>query len=342
MTTTVAVIVVAHGEAETSGFFDNFFMTRHTLAHASEVMAISKPLQLFISVLSGLKNRSRFRKVNYASPQNELTRKQAAALGNKLEQHQEKRVFAFEVLPAFSATPPFFEEIVGGTRHYDIQIMLYMAPVENSLNCGSVCSYLKENYAGHNLAAIRVISSFWRDRRFLDVYLDHIFQHVESGSKGDAGRRSLILVFHGTLVADAGGNDPSFHTGLEETMTFAGALRKTIMNDRRNSFGQVHVSFLNHDVGGEWTAPSLEQTLSGLKKENAEHVALFTAGYFSEGNETLLKAKGALLQSGIASVSYIPCINDSDAFIGYLSDRVVAAAKQVNRLNSEKGGSHGG
>ena len=328
----IAVIMVAHGEAETAGFLDNFAMTRHTLAHASEAMSIPRPLQFLISLGAGLKNSSRFRRINYVSPQNELTRKQAAAVGRKLAQHPEKQGLCFEVFPAFSATPPFLEEVIDNARRYDAQIMLYMAPVENSLSCGAICGYLKDNYAGHELAGVKVVSRFREDERLLNVYRDHIFRHSLPRGDGDTAQSALVLVFHGTLVADARGNSPAFHNGLEETMAFAGILQKTIMSDARNSFGQIHVSFLNHDVGGEWTKPSLEQTLDRLKKENTEHVALFSAGYFSDGNETLLKAKEALLKSGIGTTFYIPCINDSDAFVGYLSDRIVFAAKQIMNL----------
>lgn len=337
MVAKIAVIVIAHGEAETSGFFDNFSMTRHTLAHASEVISISKPLQWFISFMSGLKNSARFRKTNYVSPQNALTRQQAAAVGNRLMLHPDKGDLTFEVFPAFSATPPFFEEVIGSTRGYDARVILYMAPVENDLNCGSICGYLGENHTGQELAGTKVVGRFWKDERLLDVYLDHIFRHVQSAYSSVAGDSALILVFHGSLVADSGGNPPSFRTGVEETIAFAGLLRKAIMSDRRNRFRQIRVSFLNHDVGGEWTEPSLEQTLEGLKKEAPEHVALFSAGYFSDGNETCLKAREALLKSGIESVTYVPCVNDSGAFIEYLSGRVMTAAKQLRCLNSHPG-----
>ncbi len=333
MTKKIAVILVAHGEAETAGFLDNFSMTRHTLAHASEVMSIPGPLQLFISVISGLKNSSRFRKIDYVSPQNKLTRKQAVALGRRLAECSGMEDLVFEVFPAFSATPPFLEEVIDNTRVCDGQILLYMAPVENSLTCGSICGYLKDNYSAHELAAVRVVSRFREDERLLHVCRDHIFQHAGLSSGNDTTRSALVLAFHGTLVADARGNAPSFHTGLEETIAFGESLRKSIGSDARNTFGDIHVAFLNHDVGGEWTKPSLEQTLDRLRQENTEHVALFSAGYFSDGNETLLKAREALLESGIVSTAYIPCMNDLDAFIGYLSDRIVAAVKQVIKLN---------
>ena len=170
-----------------------------------------------------------------------------------------------------------------------------------------------------------------------DLYLDHIFKYKALPAESEARSTALVLAFHGTLVADAHGNAPSFHTGLQETLTFAGSLEKAVKNDERNFYEQVRIAFLNHDVGGEWSTPSLEQILGRLKEENTEHVSLFSAGFFSDGNETLLKAEQDLMGSGIGDTCTIPCINDSDAFAGYLAEKIVRAAKQVSMLTGSGG-----
>ncbi len=333
LTKKIAVIIVAHGEAETAGFMDNFAMTRYTLAHASEVMRIPKPLQFLISLGSGLKNRSRFNRINYVSPHNSVTRKQVSGISGKLARHPERGSLSFEVFPAFSATPPFVEDVIGNTCHYDARIMLYMSPVENRLACGSICSFLTNAYKDDELANVKVVSRFWQDKALLGVYLDHIFRHADCNSKVGADKPVLVLAFHGTLVADTKGFSPSFHTGQEETAVFAETLRMSVMNDARNPFGHVVISYLNHDVGGKWTMPSLEQVLDELKAGDAGHVVLFSAGYFAEGNETILRAKQALEKSGIGTTTYISCLNDSDAFVEVLADRVVVAAQQVMNLS---------
>lgn len=337
MMKTIAVIIVAHGEAETAGFMDNFSMTRHTLAHASEVMTIPAPLQFLISLSAALKNSSKFRRINYVSPHNSLTRKQVFGVSNELLQHPGKGDLSFRVFPAFSATPPFLEEVIENTRHYDAQIILYMSPVENRLNCGSICDYLKKVYKEKELASVKVVSRFWQEKQLLEVYRNHIFLHVKHDSGIDVHKQVLVLAFHGTLVADTKGAPPPFHTGLEETRAFAEALRISVKSDARNPFEQVIVSYLNHDVGGKWTSPSLEQTLDRLKTDNTGHVALFSAGYFAEGNETILRAREALERSGIATTTYIPCVNDSDAFIEFLSGRIISAARQIMNLTRPQG-----
>ena len=328
----IAVIIVAHGEAETAGFIDNFSMIRHTLAHASEFIPIPKPLQVFVSLAGGLKNSIRFRKLGYASPQNAHTRKQAEALGRELMRRPSSADIVYEVFPAHTVTPPFFGEVIDRTGGYDARIMLYMAPVENGPNHGSLCSWIQQNLSVREQASVKVVSRFWRDRQLVELYLDHVFHHA-----GELFQKApspvLILAFHGSIVADSEGRPPSFQTGVCEMIEFGEELKKAFLHDTRNSFSRIIVSFLNHDLGGTWTEPSLEETLAGLGRDAAESVALFPAGYFSDGTETCLNAREALLAAGIRSVAYIPCVNDSDMFAGYLSQRVAAAAEEVLAIN---------
>ena len=326
----VAVIIVAHGEAETDGFLDNFSMTRHTLAHVSEVMMLPKPFQLLISIMSGLKNKVRFTKLRYASPHNRVTREQVAGIAAKLARYQDaSEPLSFEVFPAFSVTAPFMEDVVKDTRHYDAQIMLYMSPVDNRLTCGSICWFFNDRSKEYDLSGVKIISCLWRDKRLSEVYLDHIFQHTGQTRKKEKDEPVLVLCFHGTLIADTQGNSPLFHTGQQETTMFGETLRMSIMNDARNPFRDVYCSYLNHDVGGKWTSPSLEETLEAMKKEPSRPVALFNAGYFAEGNETILNAMHMLEGCGLSATTYIPCINDAEIFTEFLADRIVSAAEQV-------------
>jgi len=326
-----AVIITAHGEAETTGFTGNFSMTRHTLDHASAVMSIPAPFKLLIAVISGLKNSFRFRKTGYVSPHNEITRMQANGIGEKLGEHCKDEAFSFDVFTAFSVTPPFLEDVIRSTGNYDLRIMLSMSPVESRLTCGSICYLLQELCDGKELAGIKVISPLWKERALMELYLDHIFSCSFGAGSDYAEKPVLVLAFHGTLVADSDGAAPRFQTGARETQAFAESMRKAIIKDVRNFYGDVITAYLNHDVGGTWTTPSLEQVLEDLAAQNTGRVSLFAAGFFAEGNETLLRAGEALERSGIGETLFIPCINDADAFLGFLSDRIIAAAKQVVR-----------
>lgn len=325
----VAVILAAHGEAETTRFTDNFSMTRHTLAHAAEEMPIPAALRLLISLLSGLRNSREFRKTGYEPPHNDITRRQARAVAEMLDRHADAAGLAFELFPAFSATPPFLEEVLEKTRPFDARVMLSLSPVENRFTCGALCRHLQDGFSGDELAAARVVSRFWQDGALCDIYRDHLFGRFSGVNAPELTNPTLILAFHGTLVKDAKGRPPSFHTGHEETQAFASMLKRSFEADARNMFREVEIAYLNHDVGGEWSRPGLAKLLDGLKKRGVTDAAFFAAGYFADGNETLVRAKSILEESGLERTVAIPCINDSPAFCGFLTERIIMAARQV-------------
>ncbi len=325
----IAVILAAHGEAETARFAGNFSMTRRTLAHAAEEVPIPASLRLFISFLSGLRNSKAFRRIGYVSPHNDITRRQARAVAEELGRHAGSGGVSFEVFPAFSVTPPFIEEVFEKTRSFDARVMLSLSPVENRFTCGSLCSQLRQTFSGDELAAARVVSRFWQDGSLCNLYRDHVFAHCFGGNGPQLARPALILAFHGTLVKDGRGRPPSFHTGFEETQEFASLLKLSFEADARSRFRQVEIAYLNHDIGGEWSAPGLEEVLDGLKKRRVTEVALFAAGYFADGNETLVRARSMLEESGLERTVFIPCVNDSPAFCGFLTERIVAASRQA-------------
>ncbi|RNA64832.1 ferrochelatase [Prosthecochloris sp. ZM_2] len=311
----IAVILAAHGEAETAGFFDNFSMNRHTLSHAGEVMNLPVPLQLMISVAGGVKNMVQFRKKNFRSPQNEITRKQAGLLAEKLARQTGET--EFDVHTSFFVTPPFVEKVVEETRHYDLQLLIPMAPIDNRLMSGSLELLAERHRPEAGRKRPKVMTGFWNDPDLLDVYRDHLFTHA-SPSHGTA----LVLAFHGTLEKDQQGREPGFHTGSREIATMAAALQQAVQNDPRNTYQRVEVAYLNHDVGGTWSSPSLQKMLETLRKDNVDTLELFSCGYFSDGTETLLSAKDHVTESGIKKAGFIPCLNESEAFADYLAAKI--------------------
>jgi len=324
----IAVILAAHGEAETSGFLENYRVSLHTLQRASELIAVPAPLQHFISFSSSLRKKAASRG---GSPQNLLTRRQASALQKLLDQRFPASCpgISFEVMAAFSASEPSVEALVGKTRLYDGRIVMPMAPVDNALICGLLCAYLAETASPSELARTRVIGRLWSDEALHHAYLDYLFGCASRPPVSQKERNALMLLFHGTLVEDRNGQPPSFHTGQTETASFARRLTELIEADPRNPWGTVATAYLNHDVGGRWSTPPFGDACRALDGKGLRHVSLFAAGYFSDGNETTGREQQCSAFDPDAQVETIPCLNDSPRFISFLADRVVAATRQI-------------
>ncbi len=333
----IAVILAAHGEAESSRFMENYRVTRHTLAHASKVMPIPGLLQKAISVSSSLKKVLRSGSDAQGSPHNRITREQVEALQHGLNLSPLSGIYDFEVHAAFSVSPPYVEHILEETRSSAGQVVVSMAPVDNTLSCGQLCAYLASSRTPSELGTIKVLSRFWSDERLYALYCDHLFE-----SNGDSrpaqqspavdGERILILLFHGTLVKDLKGKPPLFRTGEAESRIFAERLQKVILNDCRNPYQRVMVAYLNHNVGGEWTKPSFEEVCTSLSRDSALCVDLFGCGYFADGNETIHRAEEVGRNSSVRQATSFPCINTAPGFTAWLTLKVTDAARQIMSL----------
>jgi ferrochelatase len=321
----MAVVLVAHGEAETAGFLDNYRVSLHTLQRASEVIPVPVPLRHFISFSSSV--RKKIGKKTSGSPQNPLTRQQACALQKHLDGMNAG--VTFEVIASFSASEPSVEAVLEERRGYDGVIVAPMAPVDNAMSCGLLCAHLSKSCSPGELARTRVIGRLWEDETLHRAYLDYLFGSGRALPTGPKERNALMLLFHGTLVEDRNGAPPAFHTGHAETVEFARRLTALIESDPRTPWGTVMTAFLNHDVGGKWSTPSFEEAGRMLGGKGFQHVSLFAAGYFSDGNETIHRESALTAIEPSLRVETIPCLNDSPYLIGCLAGRVVAASRQI-------------
>lgn len=317
----VAVILAAHGEAEGAGFLENYSMIRHTLDHASEVMDLPVAVRIAASVAGGFRNALSFASSGYRSPQNPITRRQAALLGERLASSAGAD---YEVFPAFHATPPFVSEVLDLTREYDLRLLVSMSPVDNRLTSGAL-HMLAEACRGKGEGSVpAVIDGFCRDRALGRVYAEHLFRH----GRNEAGT-ALLLAFHGTLVRDARGKEPDFHTGAEGISLMGGWLADALGADPRNAYGSISTTHYNHSMGGRWTRPSLGESLRELRSQGFERADVFGCGYFSDGTETLRNAAREARGTGLDDVRFIPCINEDGGFADYLASRVESAVEAL-------------
>ncbi|NTW56521.1 MAG: ferrochelatase [Chlorobiaceae bacterium] len=324
-----AVILAAHGEAETTGLRENYRVNMQTLGHASMVMPIPLPLRHFISATSSMRKRIRSLSNSQASPHNGITRRQAESLQLLLESQHGGEGISFDVHAAFSASDPAVEKIIDSTRSHDGQVIVSMSPIDSTLSCGLLCSYLESTRSPAELGRARVISRLWDDGDLYPIFLDHLFGCIAQIGFTRRGKRALVLMYHGTLVADAKGGTPNFRTGLHETMSLAGRLGNMIAAHPSNPYSKVFTAFLNHDVGGTWTRPSFEEVCTEIREEGFTGADLFGCGYFADGNETIHRGDELKVASALSDVSTIPCLNGSAAFTSYLASKVSAAAKQI-------------
>ena len=321
----VRVILAAHGEAESAGFTENFKVSRHTLAHAAEVMHLPAPLRLAICTLGGLRKRL---KGGPGSPHNANTRRQVAALQSVLDAQGGAE---YRVEAAFASSPPYVEDVIALPARFDRQFVISMIPTDSRLSCGLLCHALHASASGTR-GCSEVVARMWDDEALTVIHRDHVLAHFPKPRP--ASPCCLVLVLHGTVVRDRNGNPPDFHAGVEEKDTYGEALREALMAVADRPWDRVELAYLNHGVGGQWSSPTLDESMKALSAEGINSVVAYPCEHLVDGGETT-GLPGVLAASGVPETHCLPCLNDSEAFIEYLADRVLAvdAARRENCCN---------
>ncbi|UWX56928.1 ferrochelatase [Chlorobaculum sp. MV4-Y] len=231
-----------------------------------------------------------------------------------------------DVADAYYFVPPYLEEVLDRFRgRSDGIVVVPMIPVESAFSCGPACQMVIDHFGENHLGLVRVVRGLWKDEELHRLYLDHLFASIPAAWSG-AGRtekQGLVLVIHGTIVKNRKGEKPSVFTGLDETMAFFRLMKEKIMADPRNVFQDVKIGCLNHSRGGEWTTETVELALDEFAREGFSSVAMFPFGYFADNSETDYEAKKLLDRSSASRKHYVPCVNDSPAFAGWLASRIV-------------------
>jgi protoporphyrin/coproporphyrin ferrochelatase len=230
-----------------------------------------------------------------------------------------------EVVEAYYFVHPWLEEVLEGCdRQVDGVVVVPMIPVESAFSCGPACQSAIDLFGEGHLGMLRVVRGLWRDEELHRLYLDHLFSSLPEAWKNPANRKSqgLVLVIHGTIVRNRKGQTPSVFTGLNETLEFFRLVREKIMADPRNVFGEVKLGCHNHTSGGEWTPETVKRALDEFGAEGCDAVAMFSFGYFADNSETDYESKKEIDQSLFVRKHYIPCINESKAFAGWLARKI--------------------
>jgi len=323
----IAVLVTSHGEVDTPSFRAYYDNMKHIFAHVSEIMPIPRLAQWLIPPIGAAIQALKSKKVGYLSPMNRISTRQAEKISEKLQQLSHD--FKFSVFNTFETTPPYTHDLLHALLHaehdYDGVIALVMNPMESAFSCGAICRFALKELGAKAYSRVRVVTGLYKNEALMRLYADHIFSHVQPSSE----KSGLIIALHGTVVSDSKGNPVPFHNGLMENQMLFSCLKQTIELDSRNPFNRIEPAYLNHQVGGKWTEPTLSQTITLLKKSGIAHAYLFAAGYFADNSETHGNAQSQLKQSGFKTAHYIPCINDSDAFADLMAKEIVSATKRL-------------
>ena len=161
------------------------------------------------------------------------------------------------------------------------------------------------------LPEIRFVNDYHDDPAYIDALAERVRRHWHQNGRG----AMLVMSFHGVPARTAKLGDPYAQQCLRTGALLA--LRLELQPD------QYRVTFQSRFGKAKWLEPYTEPTLRELGHAGVERVDVMCPGFPADCLETLeeiaMEGRAAFVESGGREFHYIPCLNDSDAWIGALA-----------------------
>jgi len=162
-----------------------------------------------------------------------------------------------------------------------------------------------------HLPEFRFVNDYHDDPLYVDALAQSVSRHWKLNGRPDR----LVMSFHGIPERNVKRGDPYQAQCLATARLLAARLAL--------SPDFFRVTFQSRFGRAKWLAPYTEPTLRELGAAGVARVDVMCPGFPTDCLETLeeiaIEGREAFLQAGGKQYEYIPCLNDSTAWIGALS-----------------------
>ena len=244
------------------------------------------------------------------SPLAVWTRRQAALLQAALDARGHAVVVAHAMRygqPAVAATLDQLRA-QGATR----VLVLPLYPQYAAATTASVADAVMQwSMAARRLPEFRFVNEYHDDAGYIDALAERVRAHWQACGRG----QRLVLSFHGVPHRSLELGDP-YHCQCHKTARLLGE-RLGLARD------ELVVTFQSRFGKARWLEPYTEPTLRELATGGVGSVDVMCPGFTSDCLETLeeiaQEARDAFLESGGQEFRYIPCLNDTPAWVQALA-----------------------
>ncbi len=197
-----------------------------------------------------------------------------------------------------------------GTKHV---LVLPMYPQYCGATMGSVSDAVFGWARGvRALPELRFVNRYPDDAGYIGALAQSVTAHWAKNGRPDR----LVMSFHGMPARTRKLGDPYHDECLLTARRVADRLG--LKSD------ELVVTFQSRFGKAEWLQPYTEPTLVALARQGIQRVDVMCPGFTADCLETLeeigMEAKAAFLQAGGKTFHYLPCLNDSPAWMAALSD----------------------
>ncbi len=311
-----AVVLVNLGTPDTP---DAPGVRRYLKQFLSDPRVVEIPRALWWLILNGiiLPIRAKKSAAKYAliwtkegSPLKVHTASQATLLRGSLGQQGHDLQVAY----AMSYGNPSLPEVLDKLKadHCDRILIVPAYPQYSATTTASIFDAVTRHYRTvRNLPELRFIKHYHDESAYIQALKQSVLAHWEINGRSE----KLVLSFHGVPKRTLLLGDP-YHCECYKTA-------RLLARELGLSADQLLVTFQSRFGKAEWLQPYTAPTLQKLAKDGLKRVDVMCPGFTSDCLETLeeisLEAKQEFLTAGGKEFHYIPCLNESPAWIAALA-----------------------
>ena len=186
----------------------------------------------------------------------------------------------------------------------------------------------------HNVPPVKVIGSFYKERGFIDSLAEKV-----KGYQKETTWDHLLMSYHGLpehqvmpsekKEGDFCQSEEPCPVDFKETFCYRKQCYETshlLAKSLDLSHENYTVSFQSRLGRRPWIKPYTDQVLPALRKAGVKKLAVLCPSFVSDCLETLeeisIRAREDWLKLGGTSFTFIPCLNDSKAWVDFCSDKI--------------------
>jgi ferrochelatase len=246
------------------------------------------------------------------SPLKVHTAKQASLLQAALE---ERGHDAVKVVMAMRYGSPSLPEVLDRLKaeNCDRVALLPAYPQYSGTTTGSIWDAVFAHYArARNVPELRLVKHYHDHEGYVDALRDSVLEYWGAHGRGEM----LVMSFHGVPKRTLLLGDP-YHCECHKTARLLAARLRLAPSE-------YVVTFQSRFGKAEWLQPYTAPTVQQLARDGARRLDVICPGFTSDCLETLeeiaMEVKHDFEAAGGEEFHYIPCLNESPAWIGGLAE----------------------
>ncbi|MBI1388112.1 MAG: hypothetical protein GC154_06660 [bacterium] len=322
----VDVLVVTYGEPPEPRFGPQREYSKRILNKLTRLVA---PIPAFavplLAAWRGYLRMKTWREMNYSSPLESITECQAGGLLAELKQLAPE--IDWRVHVAFEFREPSQTEMLNRLRDQGCEhlVTLPMYAAEADFTDGIT----KRDYnawRAKNSGATpeaKFVTFRPHQRELADLMAQYVRDEAQKRgySPEDMKQTGLLLGCHGTVIHPPKGIRD---TGYTDTFAIYQLLEERLRDD----FRMVRIGWFNHQLGGDWTTPTADDSLKEMRDAGVERFIYYPFGFVADNAETQMEPRG-VFEAQDQPYDHLAALNVYPPFLAMLA-RVVRARLEQN------------